>query len=51
MAQFSIESQEYLKNNRSIYEIMYLANNANGEIVSTQANKSAFASINWIELR
>ena len=35
MSQYSIETLDYLKNNRSIYEVMYLANNANGEIVST----------------
>lgn len=35
MTQFSIETNDYLKTNKSIYEVMYLANNANGEIVST----------------
>jgi len=35
MTQFSTQTEDFLNNNRSIYEVMYLANNANGDIVST----------------
>lgn len=35
MTQFSTQTDQFLTNNRSIYEVMYLANNANGDIVST----------------
>ena len=36
MTQYSIQTDEYLNTNRSIYEVVYVANGANGEIVSTE---------------
>ncbi len=35
MAQYSTQTDQLLNNNKNIYEVMYLANNANGSIVST----------------
>jgi len=36
LTQYSIQTDEYLNTNRSIYEVVYVANGANGEIVSTE---------------
>ena len=35
MTQFSTQTDAFLNTNRNIYEVMYLANNANGDIVTT----------------
>ena len=35
MTQFSTQTDDFLNNNRNIYEVMYLANGASGNIVST----------------
>jgi len=35
VTQFSIQTNEFLNTNRNIYEVMYLANGANGNVVST----------------
>ena len=35
MTQFSTQSDSFLNTNRNIYDVVYLANNANGDIVST----------------
>ena len=34
MTQFSTQSDSFLNTNRNIYEVVYLANNANGDIIS-----------------
>lgn len=34
MTQYSTQTDDFLNTNRNIYEVMYLANNANGDIVS-----------------
>jgi len=36
VTQFTTQSNSFLNTNRHIYEVMYLANNANGDIVSTE---------------
>ena len=36
MTQFSTQTDDFLNTNRNIYEVMYLANGANGDIVSTE---------------
>ncbi len=36
MTQFTTQTNQFLNTNRHIYEVMYLANNANGDIVSTE---------------
>ncbi len=36
MTQFTIQTNQFLNTNRHIYEVMYLANGANGDIVSTE---------------
>lgn len=35
MTQFTTQEGDFLKTNRHIYDVMYLANNANGDVVST----------------
>ena len=35
MTQFSTQTDDSLNTNRNIYEVVYLANGANGDIVST----------------
>ncbi len=35
MTQFTTQTNQFLNTNRHIYEVMYLANGANGDIVST----------------
>ena len=35
MTQYTTQTNQFLNTNRHIYEVMYLANNANGDIVST----------------
>ena len=36
MTQFTTQTNQFLNTNRHIYEVMYLANGANGDIVSTE---------------
>ena len=36
MTQFTTQTNQFLNTNRHIYEVMYLANNANGDIVTTE---------------
>jgi len=36
LTQYSTQTDDFLNTNRNIYEVMYLANNANGDIVSTE---------------
>ena len=36
MTQFSTQTEDFLSSNRHIYDVIYLANNANGDIVSTE---------------
>jgi hypothetical protein len=36
MAQYTTQTNQFLNTNRHIYEVMYLANGANGDIVSTE---------------
>lgn len=47
MTQYSIETNDYLKTNKSIYEVMYLANNANGEIVTTENRLPVDTHLSW----
>ena len=36
MTQFSTQTEDFLSSNRHIYDVFYLANNANGDLVSTE---------------
>lgn len=50
MTQYTTQTNSFLNTNRTIYEVMYLANNANGDVVSTSNPLPVTGNVNIVAM-